>query len=1423
MKKKYKFTLRLKFFILILVSLLSQNITAQCTTGNLFPANTYTPTYDGLNTINSNASAGEYCLMNFEANKSFTFSSSVVTDYITITNNSGNVIYASGTTPLNYNSGANPGILRYYIHKSAACDVEATFRTRYVRGQNLVNCTTPENFSIIDIKSTTVRIVWSSTYQAPEFAYSIYVTTNNVTPSETTAANYSSFFTDKLLSDLTPNTTYNYWVKTNCTSTVQSAWTYGGSFKTSDDCKRDVLGQYPTNLITNTCVPFVSQNNPPNVVATDSYAGEYYLLSVFPGSSYIFESSNLSDYITVTDEFGEFVLNSGKSPLGYNNKSNTVRVYTNSDSQCGSEQVERTTSVRCRNENPVIGDVVVAIENLEVNEITSTTAKVNFSYIDPQGFAPILTYFYTSNYEDLGSNPISGAVTINLDTLPSSSVNLTNLLPDTVYYFNIGRGTSLGNYSGYKIVFKTKSAGVCYSPSGLAVENINFSSASLIWNYSSPIPANGYQYYINTTNTPPNFSTTPTGSTTNANVFLSGLNSNTLYYYWVRTNCGSGLGDWTGSNFKTLGTALCTSPTPLPTTSITGSSATLNWTAPLSAPSLGYQYYISTTNNSPLAITNATGSSTTTNVVIIGLSETTTYYFWIRSNCGSSQSSWVSGGNFTTTVLCSAPTQVSGEGISESQAIISWTAANPSPNNGYQYYLSTNNTPPGVTTNPTGSVANTSTTLNGLLADTEYYLWVRSNCGTNFSAWVSSGGFITDLGPACGAPSNLSVSNVTNDSAQFSWNAPTLVPGNGYQYYYNTTNVTPSTTTTANGTSFTTNKVVTGLSPQTTYYIWIRSNCGSSQSIWVSGGSFTTSGTTVCNSPMLPETSNITTNSVTISWTAPNPIPTNGYQYYYNTTGVVPDENTVANGNIAGTSVTLSGLLSGTMYFSWIRSNCGNEQSDWSVVGSFTTLSSSCDTPNNVTVVNVYSTSSLIQWNAPNTTPSNGYQYYYSTSADTPTFSTTPTGSTSIAIFDLTGLISGTTYYFWVRSNCGSQQSNWSLVTSLTTKCSMVTNPNDTNPTLSSIQLSWGLQYPDAAPANGYDYYYSTTNSTPSETTTPSGSSTITSVTITSGLLANTTYYYWIRSNCGNGVTLWVYGGTFTTTPTCGSPSNIIATNITSNSAIVSWTPSAVVPSTGYQYYSSTTNVAPLDSYNTSSDVFSSFSRFKNGLSPNTTYYVWIRSICGTNKSSWISGSFTTAPLQNCNGSFYGLYPENTFTPNCSGNPETIINNAYAGEFSNVNVISNREYTFSSSNNSDYITITDASGSALFANGTTPVIWQSNNYDGQIRYFIHTNSNCGNDNVNRTRFIRCSNTLDNNEFSRNEFVLYPNPVKNILNLSFDKEISSVSIFNLIGQEVIVKSLNSKEGIIDVSNLASGTYLVKVTSDEEIKTTKIIKE
>lgn len=69
---------------------------------------------------------------------------------------------------------------------------------------------------------------------------------------------------------------------------------------------------------------------------------------------------------------------------------------------------------------------------------------------------------------------------------------------------------------------------------------------------------------------------------------------------------------------------------------------------------------------------------------------------------------------------------------------------------------------------------------------------------------------------------------------------------------------------------------------------------------------------------------------------------------------------------------------------------------------------------------------------------------------------------------------------------------------------------------------------------------------------------------------------------------------------------------------------------------------------------------------------------------------------------------------------------------------------------------------------------------------------------------------------------YPNPTNAILTLSYSQNISSVEVFNLIGQTVFIKDLNSNEGQINISDLSSGTYLMKVTADGKTKTIKIVK-
>ncbi len=84
-------------------------------------------------------------------------------------------------------------------------------------------------------------------------------------------------------------------------------------------------------------------------------------------------------------------------------------------------------------------------------------------------------------------------------------------------------------------------------------------------------------------------------------------------------------------------------------------------------------------------------------------------------------------------------------------------------------------------------------------------------------------------------------------------------------------------------------------------------------------------------------------------------------------------------------------------------------------------------------------------------------------------------------------------------------------------------------------------------------------------------------------------------------------------------------------------------------------------------------------------------------------------------------------------------------------------------------------------------------------------------------------SLGNGSFDLEGFAYYPNPVKNILNLSYTQTISEVRVFNMIGQEVLAKAIGSNLSQIDMSALSKGAYLVKVLAGNQIKTIKVIKE
>ncbi|THD31939.1 MAG: T9SS type A sorting domain-containing protein [Flavobacterium johnsoniae] len=84
-------------------------------------------------------------------------------------------------------------------------------------------------------------------------------------------------------------------------------------------------------------------------------------------------------------------------------------------------------------------------------------------------------------------------------------------------------------------------------------------------------------------------------------------------------------------------------------------------------------------------------------------------------------------------------------------------------------------------------------------------------------------------------------------------------------------------------------------------------------------------------------------------------------------------------------------------------------------------------------------------------------------------------------------------------------------------------------------------------------------------------------------------------------------------------------------------------------------------------------------------------------------------------------------------------------------------------------------------------------------------------------------SLTTTTFKDNNFRAYPNPVVDVLNLSYTQEISNVSVFNLLGQQVLTKTIGATDASVDMSSLAGGTYLVKVAVGDQVKTIKVIKQ
>ena len=83
-------------------------------------------------------------------------------------------------------------------------------------------------------------------------------------------------------------------------------------------------------------------------------------------------------------------------------------------------------------------------------------------------------------------------------------------------------------------------------------------------------------------------------------------------------------------------------------------------------------------------------------------------------------------------------------------------------------------------------------------------------------------------------------------------------------------------------------------------------------------------------------------------------------------------------------------------------------------------------------------------------------------------------------------------------------------------------------------------------------------------------------------------------------------------------------------------------------------------------------------------------------------------------------------------------------------------------------------------------------------------------------------TLDVNSFNDEKFLVYPNPTQGDWKLSGSSIINNVTVYDILGKQVLVMKPNRDEVILEASSLKTGVYMAKIEGQKGTKTIKLVK-
>ena len=443
----------------------------------------------------------------------------------------------------------------------------------------------------------------------------------------------------------------------------------------------------------------------------------------------------------------------------------------------------------------------------------------------------------------------------------------------------------------------------------------------------------------------------------------------------------------------------------------------------------------------------------------------------------------------------------------------------------------------------------------------------------------------------------MNVSPVYDVSAVLNWDISVGAVNYKVEYKLSTSSTWPGATTVTTD-SFN----ITGLTPSTIYDWRVKSSCNGGYVY----GQFTTT-PPICREPGALS-ANPNNTSATLYWNAA--LYAVSYDVEYK---LATDNVWTTGGNTTGTVFTLNGLAITTTYDWRIKTNCSFGGSGYGQ-SQFTTTTQPCDAPTGLNTTYNPGNVTTMSWRPVAGAVSYTIELKW---ANDPWSNIVISEVITDTSFSLTGLMSGLTLDWRVKTNCDSNYSVYA-VSQLSTSCPAPLSISITNITGNGATVNW-TNGPFNSPF-GYTVQWKISTTTGWYSSVLAGNT-----KLLTGLAAGRIYDVRVRLNCYSFNSSYIQ--TQFTTPCSVIPSGLIHSNVTTTSATMKWTAiSGVTYNLQYKTAAAanwtTVNGLTTASYNAT------------GLVANTAYQYKVMAVCAVGSTAYSAVStFNTYCVSSGNNS----------------------------------------------------------------------------------------------------------------------------------------------------------------------------------------------